>query len=374
MLARSKFFDQAVRDGGRVVARCDVLAQGVTVCAGVPVSAGQVRADRSGFARRSGTVTVADPTLVPTLATDLLAPYGSELRLWRGVVLPDGTEEALCIGTLVVWEAETGFPFDGVKVTGYDRMKLVEQARFLYPRTLGEGSVIARLQTLLMEAVPWAGSLNVRPGITDAYAGPVTYDESRKDAVADMAAALGGEVFCDPFGTFQLAPIPDPAGPVSWLLNTGTGGALVGLRRKLSRDGVYNAVVARGTGTTLAAPPVSIPAYDDDPYSPTYALGVSLLTGRAFSLSPTFLASPLIADVDQANKAARSRLRDITGLQRSVQVQGIMQPALEPGDIIGIFDGTTTEQHLAEGFAIDMSPAGGSMQIDTRTTSYRLAA
>jgi hypothetical protein len=371
MLARSAFFDQAIRDGGRVVARCDVLAQGVAVSAGIAVSAGQVRADRSGFARRSGTVTVADPTLVPAAATDLLAPYGSELRLWRGVVLPDGTEEALCIGTLVVWEAESGYPFDGVKVTGYDRMKLVEQARFLYPRTLGEGSVITRLQTLLTEAVPWAGALNIHAGISDAYAGQVTYDESRADAVRDMAAALGGEVFCDPFGTFQLAPIPDPSGPVNWLIDSGS--ALVGLRRKLSRDGVYNAVVARGTGTSLDAPPVSVPAYDDDPYSPTYALGVSRLTGRAFGVSPTFLSSPLIADVDQANKAARSRLRDITGLQRSVSVQGIMQPALEPGDIVGIYDDATTEQHLAEGFSIDMAAGGGAMQIDTRTTSYRLS-
>lgn len=374
MQARSQFFDQAVRDGGRVVARADVLAQGLTTVPGIAISAGSVRADRAGFVRRSATVTVAAPALVPRLATDLLAPYGSEVRLWRGVVLPDGSEEVLCVGTFVIWDAEDSQPFDGARIAGYDRMKLVEQARFLYPRTMGEGSITGRLQQLLTEAVPWAGALNVRAGVVDRAAGQVTYDESRADAVRDMAASLGAECYCDPLGTFQLAPIPDPTGPVDWLLDAGDGGALTGARRKLSRDGVYNAVVAKGTGTGLESAPISVPAYDDDPWSPTYALGPSLLTGRAFGLSPMFYASPLLASQEQADMAARSRLRDVTGLQRSVSVDGIVQPALEPGDIIGIRSGAGVEQHLAESFAIDLGAASGSMRIDTRTTSYRLAS
>ena len=368
MLARDPFFDQAVLDGAAVRVRCDVLRNGVAVGT-VPLAAGTVTANRGQRIRRSASVTVADESLAPSLPTDMLAPYGAELRLWRGVLLPDGRDELLPLGTFVIWTPQTSQPFNGVKIVAYDRMKLVEQAGFLYPRNLPPGSLIARIRQLIVEAVPNA-TVAVDPTLTDATVGWATYaagSSARSDALAACATALGAECYCDPMGVFVLQPIPDPYGPVDWLVGQGRG--LVTAARSMSRDGVYNIVVAQGQATGTDPAPISSPASDDDPWSPTYAGGVSLLTGQTFGQATYTYASPLLASDAQADLAAKSILRDVIGAQKTVQITGVVQPALEPGDVIGL-DGAVVEQHLVESFTLDLSPEATGMVVQTRTTSY----
>jgi hypothetical protein len=366
MQARDPYFDQAVLDGANVRVRCDVLRNGVPVGT-IPLTAGSVKADRGQRIRRSCDVTVADESLIPADATGLLAPYGAELRLWRGVELPDGRDGLVPVGTFVIWTATSASPFGGLKIVAYDRMKLVEQAGFLYPRSFPEGSLLARIRQLITEAVPTA-TIMVDEAVTDAYVGPATYDagsSQRVDVLAKAATALGAELFCDPMGIFVLQPIPDPYGPVDWQMFSGVG--LVSVARSMSREGVYNVVVAQGQSTGTAPAPISQPASDDDEWSPTYAGGVSKLTGQTFGQATYSYSSPLLRSDEQANLAARSLLRDVVGQQKTVQITGLVQPALEPGDVIGL-DGT--EQHLVESFNLDLSPAASGMTVQTRSTRY----
>lgn len=363
MLNRDPLFDQQIRAGATPVVRCDVLANGVPVLTGVPVSAATVSLDRGQFVRRTCDVAVPDPALIPYVATDPLQPWGKELRLWRGVVLPDGRESVVPVGTFVIWATEFDDPFGGVKITGYDRAKLIQQARFLYPRTVPAGSLVSRLRTLALEAVPWAGFAST---VGDATAGAVTYDKQRDQACTDIATALGAEFYADPWGVLTLGPIPDPQGAVVWQMDSAD--AVVSATRTATRDGVYNAVVATSS-TSGVDTPVSAIVTDDDPWSPTYFGGVSLLTGTEFGQSPYFFDSPLLTTVGQCRTAAAGILRDTIGLQQTVQVTSMMQPALEPGDVIGIrFPDGAFQHHVAESWELDL--AGGGMQVQTRSTTY----
>lgn len=369
MLPRDPLFDLAIRSGGQVVASCDVLKQGVPVLRGVPLGAGRVNLDRGQFCRRSCDITVSDPALIPYLAADPLQPWGNEVRLWRGVLLPDNRVYSVPVGTFVIWKSEFDDPFAGIKITGYDRAKLIQQARFLYPRNVADGSLISRLRTLALEAVPWADFSSI--GLADGYAGAVTYDKQRDQACSDIATALGAEFYSDPWGVLTVAPVPDPQGDPAWVIDASD--VLISATRTSSRDNLYNAVKATSSTAGVTDAPTAV-VTDDDPWSPTYFGGQSLLTGATFGQAPYFFDSPLLTTDAQCATAARAILRDVVGLQQSIAVNTAVQPALEPGDVIGVrFPDGTIATHIAESWSIDMT-AGASMQLETRTTNYELAA
>src|SRR5919106_895075 len=54
---------------------------------------GSVTVDRSQAIRRTCTVTIADPSLIPRTPSDQLATYGARLRIARGVEYGDGSDE-----------------------------------------------------------------------------------------------------------------------------------------------------------------------------------------------------------------------------------------------------------------------------------------
>nr|WP_234350295.1 DUF5047 domain-containing protein [Streptomyces sp. WM4235] len=59
---------------------------------------GSVTVDRKSAARRTCTVSVADPSLIPTSAGDKAALYGATMRISRGVQYSDGVRELVPLG------------------------------------------------------------------------------------------------------------------------------------------------------------------------------------------------------------------------------------------------------------------------------------
>lgn len=70
---------------------------------------GSVDADRSGRILRRFDAVVTDPTgeLTPAGIRDLLAPFGTELRLYRGVRVPDQTHLVDIFDTQAQWDTGT---------------------------------------------------------------------------------------------------------------------------------------------------------------------------------------------------------------------------------------------------------------------------
>lgn len=425
MQQRSALFDQTVAGSHKLLVSADVLSGGVVVATGLPVVSGTVTADRKQFARRTCTVVIGDPAYIPTgqptrtsvatgtevllpgssgsggggfgtapfgsapfgmgggggytpdvfyttwtsttveIAADLLAPYGNEIRLWRGAVTPAGPE-LICVGTFGIRSVEfdDGGAFKGITVTGIDRCKRLQETRFTYPRSVGQFSAIEQARALIWEVIPGV-EIRVDPRLPDVVMPQVTWSQKRDDALTDIVTALGAELFCDPYGAFVLQPVPSPTDPPAFTVTSGPGGVLVSARHSLTRDGVFNGVIARASSTISGtAEVVSDLVVDDDPTSPTY------WDKNGFGEIVGFYDSSLLTSYTQANTAAQSLLLNQMGAARSLNYSQAVNPAIEPGDVGAVVNPRTgeTERHLHDQITIPLD-AKGVMTAQTRSTT-----
>jgi hypothetical protein len=181
---------------------------------------------------------------IPIAAWDIPAgaSMGLELRIRTGP-RPD---LLVCVGTLGVQDITQPHPVGPVALTLSDRCQRITDDRFPVARSVGGGTVIGAITALLTESVPWA-AVGVAPGVIDHDAPAATYSQDRVGAVKHLAAAIGCAVYCEPFGDFLIAPIPDPAADPVWAVGPGQG--LMTGSTTVSRVGVYNCVSAYSTGS-----------------------------------------------------------------------------------------------------------------------------
>lgn len=366
MQGRSPWFDQTVAGPHTLLVRADILSGGEVIAEGLPVSGGSVTGDRSQFARRTGSAVIADPAYKPSgAAGDLLAPYGNEIRLWRGAVTPAG-DELIPLGTLGIRtvEFEDGGAFTGITVTGIDRCKRLQESRFPYPRTTDvQFSAIEQVRALIWEVLPGV-EIRVDPRLVDVLMPQATWAENRDGAITDIMTAIGGELFCDPLGAFVLQPVPSLSDAPAFTVAGGPGGVLASARRSLTRDGVFNGVIARSSTTAAdTTPVVSDLVVDDDPTSPTY-------WGGNFGQIVGFYESSLLTGYGQANIAARAALLNQIGAARSLNYSQAVNPAIEPGDVGSVVNAQTgaTERHLHDQVSTPLA-ADGVMTAQTRSTA-----
>jgi hypothetical protein len=262
-------------------------------------------------------------------------------------------------------------PDSAIRITGRDRMAAIIEARMLEPRTFDAGTRFDEIfENLVLEVYPAAVMV-----IDDDVAGSTlreaaTVEEDRYGFLRDLATSRGRIMYFNREGELVVTTAPDSTAPV-WTVNEGPDGVLVSLRRQLSRSGVYNAVVARGTEADEAGgdPPGYAAVWDDNPNSATYFFGL-------FGKVPRFYASPFIYTDAQATSAAESILSQTTGLPYSLDLTAIPNPALEPLDPITVAfertapegcEGETLEEiHVIDSMTIPLS-AEQAMTMNTRS-------
>lgn len=367
MQPRSPFFDRTIAGPHTLLVAADILSGGQVIASGLPLApTGQVAGNRSQFARRTCTAVFADPSLKPTGSPgDLLAPYGNEIRLWRGAITPAGNE-LIPLGTFGIRTVEFDDAGDwaGITVTGIDRCKRLQETRFPYPRSSDvQFSAIEQVRALIWEVLPDA-DIAVDPALVDVTMPQATWPENRDQAITDIMTALGGELFCDPLGGFVLQPVPSPADPPAFTVTGGTGGVLVKARHSLTRDGTYNGVIARSSTTSASTVPiVSDLIVDDDPTSPTY------WNKDGFGQIVGFYDSSLLTSTAQANIAARALLLNRIGAARALNYSQAVNPAISEGDVGAVVNPETgaTEWHLHDQITIPLD-AKGVMTAQTRST------
>ena len=325
--------------------------------------------------RRSGTLSFADKgdgtAIIPTGPNSLLAPYGNELRIWSGLRFPDGTEEFVPVGTLRITKPVVRYPSVTVELS--DRAWVVQGARFEDSYTIPSGTNVGEaIRAGLVACFPQA--VTNFADVSDVT-GQLIYDAAADpwDSFQQLAQGIGHQLYHDPLGTCVLAAEPDqvdvppvwtydgkpnaslPYDPQDW-----ANLALYDQEHAWDTDGVYNAVVATGESTDLAAPVRGV-AYDSDPTSPT-------LYGGKFGKRPLFWSSPLLLSAGQAELAARTMLQKQVGLAESLRIPAVPHPALECGDPILVVRpelGINT-LHLVDHFTLPLRAGGGAQTIDTR--------
>lgn len=346
----------ALRRSHTVAVRMEVTDAGVTTP--LPgVLSGSVKVDRAGAVRRRCDLTLIDAsgTLTPRSAQSLLAPYGNEVRLYRGAVLPDGTEAMVPLGVFGISAVAVDDGGGGVtiKIDGYDRARRVQRARFTVPYVIGKGTNVATaIRDLIDSRVPGL-TYNLMP-TSRTVGSQAVFDRGGDpwDAASDLARNIGAELFFDADGVLVLRPEPDPKNdPVVWEYVEGAGTTMLRAQRKATDAGIYNHVVVSGEPTD--APPVFAEAMDDDPSSPTYVSG-------EFGDVPYFITSTFIASQAQAQDAAAARLRRVLGSSEQMEVTALVNPAHEAGDVVRVRRGAAglDALYVLDAFDVPLSAAG----------------
>jgi hypothetical protein len=262
-------------------------------------------------------------------------------------------------------------PRSPIRVTARDRMAAIIEARMLEPVTFAAGTAFGDIfETLVLEVYPGAVLVIDDDVVGSTLREAATVEEDRYGFLRDLAQSRGRIMYFNRSGEFVVTTAPDVTAPV-FTVNEGPDGVLVSLRRQLSRTGVYNAVVARGTEADEAGgdPPGYAVVWDDNPSSATYFFGL-------FGKVPRYYASPFIQNDTQAATAAASILSQTTGLPYSLDISAIPNAALDPLDPITVaFDrsepegceGTAREEiHVIDSMTIPLS-IEGAMTMNTRS-------
>ena len=306
---------------------------------------------------------------------DLLQPYGAELFVQRGVDFGDGTRELVPCGYYGIEEIDQdSAPAGPVKVSGADRSRRLARNRVIYPVEFPAGTTHTTIFQRLVNGVTPTGEplknyamfLNAAVPITWAGYDPdqaklgtsLVCEDDAHAFLAKLADARGCVLRFDRLGRLLVQPrnLPPGATPV-YTVRPGAGGNLVSASRRVTRDGVYNYVVARGSDP--ANPTGYRLAWNGDTASPLRWFG-------PFGVVPRYYASPLILSNDAADAAAETVLARYKGLPSSLALLAVPNPALDPLDVVAATIGASSATHLVDQVAIPLVGAQ-PVEIVTRT-------
>lgn len=319
-------FKAAIAQSHRVATRVEILADGAVVRTIDTVTAGTVTLDANAQARgRLDLTLVDDGTLVPSVPADLLAPYGRELRVSRGVEYPDGTQELVPLAVCRIDDVDVD-QLPVIHITGQDRSARITDARFEEPYEVAQGTNVA---TAILNLVQGA-----YPDVTYSFTttmhntGHMVAEEGgdRWKLAQDFATNAGLRLYFDGDGTLVLAP--ESAGAAVVNLVEGDDGVLLTAAKRWTRTGTYNRAIAVGENMNEIAPVRGV-ATDENPLSPTFY-------GGSFGRVPVFMQSQFIVTADQALDAATAALARQLGTTQAVNFGSLVLPHLEPGDVARI--------------------------------------
>lgn len=301
--------------------------------------------------RRSCNLRLVDPdgTLTPASANDLLAPKGTELRLYRGLYV-DGVWEDVPLGVFGIVEPEITAHGSGtqIKLKGWDRVDSIRVRRFETPYTVASGTptwqAISNIVTSrLTVPVRITQTGNTSPEVVfDALSDP--WDAVRKLATADNLSA-----YFDQLGTLVVEPYTESATGLTY--SPGTSSLLIATSRTIKADTTYSGVIV--TGEHPEAGPVRSVLWDTNIASPTYYLG-------PFGKRPYGYSSPLIDTQAKADAAAATLLPRVTKMRQELTVNTIGHPGHDVGDSVSVVDGKsrTNGTYVVSGGTIPLRPNG----------------
>lgn len=316
-------------------------------------------------ARVSG-VTVYDADLIPSGdPDDPLAPYGNEVRVWRGLRGSDGAMEWVSLGIFGIDDnaiRDTGDEFS-VTFNGLDRSKRIERASFTETYTVASGTVVEdAIDAIIEDALPATTTMFATTDVSL----PLLVAEPGDDRWAfcrGLAKAAGCDLYFDGDGVLVMQPFPD--GSPVFTVADGEEGVLTRIEKQATREGMANYIVV--TGESSEDDPVRAVAYDNVESSPTYYQG-------KFGIVPYFWTSKYVTAEADAQTAAENILATKRGLVGATSLGLVPNPALEPGDVISVErlreDGTEliNDSQVIDACSIDLSPAA-EMTLGTRSLS-----
>jgi hypothetical protein len=354
---RAAYKIEALLNGAVLYSTTAITATGPTPDQGFLIS-GSVAVDITASARRRLDIELVDPN---NEIAPLLDIFGQEVRIYRGLYVPDASgamvPEYVPLVTSRLTDVEkVESPALTVKLRGSDRSLAISQQLFIDPWVIAAGTNYGQaIQDILRSRIPW---LTFSPTdfstVTSLTTPALTFAEGTSPwtACTNMASACGLDTYFNPMGTSILVPSASlTAGPVVWSFIEGVNNTAITIGDRDSSTAAVSACVVSGEGTGLApgvVPPRAV-VYDTDPTSTTYYLG-------PFGIVPNFLRTPLATTQQQCLDSATARLQLFSGRAQRLEITCVPITPLEGSDNIHAVSKTIDATHLAENFTIPMSP------------------
>jgi hypothetical protein len=303
--------------GGDIVTTLNVVVDGY-------VNIDDVAVRRSCYL----TITDVNGNLTPSTARDLLAPKGTEVRIYRGLLV-NGAYEDVPLGVFGIVEPEVSAHSSGTKlrIKGWDRVNAVRVRQFENPYVVATGTLTSAaisniITSRLTVPLRVTQTGNTTPEtVFDALSDP--WDAVRKLADADNLVA-----YFDPLGTGVVER--DVEVQTGVVYSPGEGGLLTAVpSRIIKADKTYSGVIVRGE--TPEAGAIRSELWDNDANSPTYSSG-------PFGRRPYGFYSKLITTQAMADATAATLFARVTKMRQELTIMTIGTPGHDVGDVVRVID------------------------------------
>lgn len=375
----SPAFQAAVTSSHAIVSRVRVLEVPGTMSANpagrdLNIIDGTVTLDGTAGVRGSIDVLVEEPWPDTATVQDLV-PYGTEVAVSRGVIFGNGVIERCPLGIfrLTISEQQDA-PKGTIRLTGQDRMQAIIDGDLESPTTYAATALVGAVVEALVQEVLPGQLIEWDDATVTAQLGVKTIvQEDRFAFLDDLVRSFGKIWYFDHRGILIVKTPPDPAVPVLTVASGPETGVLTAISRILTRENVYNAVVATGESLDSIAAKRAV-ARDTNPASVTF-------WGGPFGKVPLQYSSPKIRTDAQALAAANAELSKVTGLPYTIDFQMVPNPALEPFDVVSVvyplnLENTPhvrTETHVLDQLVIGLGADQGMSAACRLTTNPAVA-
>lgn len=355
MLTRPVDYERALAGSHRQYSRVDVhTGTGALLLEDLPFAGGNIRATLTSRVARRLSLQV-DEQWYPVEVTDLLGPFGNELRAYRGVEYGDGFRVLFPAfrGRINSVNLTNG---GQVAVSAVDRAGDIVDADFEAPHVSVAGLVTDEFRRLVVEVFPDAefsfpDALGERTPV-------LVWESDRGRACDDLANTAGAFWYPLADGTFTMRRVPwaQEYAPL-FTLADGEGGTVQASQVGRTRDNVFNSVTVIAERTDGSAP-VRFTARDTDPTSPTYYLGPYGVKARQVPVQTA-------AGVGQARIAAETLLRRARALTETWSLEIVPDGSIELGDTVTVACRGRTATQVVAGFTMPLTTQG-SMTVELR--------
>lgn len=317
---------------------------------------GSIRATLGSRVTRTLTMSVPE-YLYPRRSTDLLNPYGNEIRAFRGIRYGNDSRDEFPVFVGPIMRAKP--PRQGeVTIEASDVTLRVSGAGFLSPLPSQVGDLVTdEYERLVLDAYP-AATFGTHSSLTDLVPA-LSYDTDRGQALDSLAGTATAFWYALADGRFVIRSIPWSVAPTSAaiVLTDGAGGTLQAAYPDQNAADLFNRVLVLSDRAD-GGPPLWASADDDDPTSPTWIGGPFGVRARSVRVTGATNQGQLLS----VAKTLIARTRTLT---ESWSITCVPDAAIELGDPLDVeFRGAQALQ-LVAGFTMPLDPVA-NMSIEGR--------